>query len=415
MKYFVFLFLLSGLLLSSCSLDQCDQTITYTKMSAIYTDLDLMRVDDLVESTRTIEQPGKIYVSEDLLIIGDRGIGIHIIDNTDPANPTPISFLNVPGSTQLYVEGDYIYSNAFYDMIKIDISDMNNIRIADRMEEAFPIEHRNADNHVLSGFNIEEVTEHTNCEDQLFDGGTFFFDDRDVLLDESAIPTSFISNGSTIGTANRIATVDESMFIINRSQIFSFDIADDQISEHSAYRFTERIGWQMETIFAQDDLLYIGSQNGMSIHRLTTSNIQWEGEYFHATGCDPVLPIEEGIAYLTLRSGDECPGDVNSLNVLDVNNSRNPFLIQEISMTSPYGLSLIGDVLYVGEGNNGLRIFDASNRSALSEISFIRDISAYDIIAHPTRTDIVLLASEQGLVQYGVDGAQFSALSEILF
>ena len=118
-------------------------------------------------------------------------------------------------------------------MIKIDISDMNNIRIADRMEEAFPIEFRNSDNHVLSGFNLEEVTEHANCDDQLFDGGTFFFDDRDVLLDESAIPTSFISNGSTIGTANRIATVDESMFIINRAQIFSFDIADDQISEHS--------------------------------------------------------------------------------------------------------------------------------------------------------------------------------------
>jgi len=203
--------------------------------------------------------------------------------------------------------------------------------------------------------------------------------------------------------------------VINRAQIFSFDISDDQISQHSAYRFTENIGWQMETIFAQEDLLYIGSQNGMSIHRLTASAIRWEGEYFHATGCDPVLPIDDGIAYLTLRSGDECPGDINSLNVLDISNSRNPFLIQEIEMTSPFGLSLIGDILYVGEGNNGLRTFDASNRSALSEISHNRDISAYDIIAHPTRTDVVLLASEQGLVQYGVDGDQFNALSEILF
>jgi len=415
MKYLISLFFLSGLLLTSCSLDQCDQTITYTKFSAIYGDLASMRVDDLVESAKTIEQPGKIYVSEELLIIGDRGTGIHIIDNTDPSNPSPVSFLNVPGSTQLYVEGDYIYSNAYYDMIKIDISDMNNIRVADRMVEAFPIDQRNIDNQPLIGFDVERVTEQSNCDDQLFDGGTFFFDDRDVLLDESAIPTSFISNGTTIGTANRIATVDESMFIINRAQIFSFDISDDQISQHSAYRFTENIGWQMETIFAQEDLLYIGSQNGMSIHRLTASAIRWEGEYFHATGCDPVLPIDDGIAYLTLRSGDECPGDINSLNVLDINNSRNPFLIQEIEMTSPFGLSLIGDILYVGEGNNGLRTFDASNRSALSEISHNRDISAYDIIAHPTRTDVVLLASEQGLVQYGVDGDQFNALSEILF
>ena len=404
------------MVLTSCSLDQCEQTITYTKNTAIYTDLDLLRVDDLVESPRAIDLPGKIYVSEELLIIGDRGTGIHLIDNTDPSNPTSLSFLNVPGSTQLYVEGDYIYSNAFYDMIKIDISDMNNIRIVDRMIEAFPIDFRNAENHVLSGFTTEQVTEVANCDDQFFDGGTFFFDDRDALLDESAIPTSFISNGSTIGSANRIATVDESMFIINRLQIFSFDIADDQISEHKAYNFSEYIGWQMETIFAQDERLFIGSQNGMSIHRLTTSNIQWVGEYFHERACDPVLPIEDGIAYLTLRSGNECPGvNINSLNVLDISNTRNPFLIQEIEMTSPFGLSLIGDLLYVGEGDNGLRVFDASNRSALSEISYNRDISAFDIIAHPTRPDVVLLASEQGLAQYDVEGDRFDVLSRILF
>ena len=284
------------------------------------------------------------------------------------------------------------------------------------MIEAFPIDFRNAENHVLSGFTTEQVTEVANCDDQFFDGGAFFFDDRDALLDESAIPTSFISNGSTIGSANRIATVDESMFIINRLQIFSFDIADDQISEHKAYNFSEYIGWQMETIFAQDERLFIGSQNGMSIHRLTTSNIQWVGEYFHERACDPVLPIEDGIAYLTLRSGNECPGvNINSLNVLDISNTRNPFLIQEIEMTSPFGLSLIGDLLYVGEGDNGLRVFDASNRSALSEISYNRDISAFDIIAHPTRPDVVLLASEQGLAQYDVEGDRFDVLSRILF
>ena len=284
------------------------------------------------------------------------------------------------------------------------------------MEEAFPIDQRNRNNQALIGFDRAVITEQGDCDNVFFDGGTFFFDDLDILLDQSAIPTSFISNGTTVGTANRIAIADESMFLINRAQMFSFDIAGDQISEHKNYSFMDYFGWQMETIFAQDDLLYIGSQNGMSIHRLASSSIEWEGEFFHPIGCDPVLPIEEeGIAYLTVRGGDECNGNINSLNVLDVSNSRNPFLIQEIEMTSPFGLSLIGDILYVGEGNNGLRTFDASNRSALSEISYNRDISAYDIIAHPTRMDVILLASESGLVQYGVDGDQFDALSQILF
>jgi len=350
-----------------------------------------------------------------LLIIGDRGIGIHIIVNSDPTDPIPTHFLEIPGSTQLYVEGDYIYSNAYYDLLKIDISDMDQIRIIGRMEEAFDIQYFDFQDRALIGFNREEITEEITCDDFVWDGGTFFFDFEGTLLEDSAIPTSFISNGGTIGTANRMAVSGEDLFIINNNTLFSFNITDENLSTHSAYGKSNHIGWNMETIYSKEDLLFIGSQNGMEIYQKATSSIEFVGSYTHATGCDPVLPTDTGVAYITLRSGDECPGDVNSLNVVDISNINDPFLIEEIQMVQPFGMALIDDRLYVGEGNNGLRVFDASNRDALTEVNYYPDLSAYDIIGHPTIPDVILLASESGLVQYDIVQDNYSPLSKILF
>ena len=84
-------------------------------------------------------------------------------------------------------------------------------------------------------------------------------------------------------------------------------------------------------------------------------------------------------------------------------------------MVQPFGMALIDDRLYVGEGNNGLRVFDASNRDALTEMNYYPDLSAYDIIEHPTIPDVILLASESGLVQYHIVQDNYSPLSKILF
>ncbi len=81
-------------------------------MSAIYANLEELRINDIVRPSKVVEAPGKIYVNDELLIIGDKGIGIHIIDNSDPTDPKPTHFLEIPVSTQLYVEGDYIFNNA---------------------------------------------------------------------------------------------------------------------------------------------------------------------------------------------------------------------------------------------------------------------------------------------------------------
>jgi hypothetical protein len=85
-------------------------------------------------------------------------------------------------------------------------------------------------------------------------------------------------------------------------------------------------------------------------------------------------------------------------------------------MESPFGMTIIGDKLYVGEGENGLRIFDASSVRSLSEIDRIRGISAYDVIPHPKFEEILLIASSKGLTQFAINNdGDLSALSFIGF
>ena len=72
-------------------------------------------------------------------------------------------------------------------------------------------------------------------------------------------------------------------------------------------------------------------------------------------------------------------------------------------MESPFGMTLIGDKLYVGEGQNGLKVFDASQRNSLHEIKFDQTVQAYDIIAHPTNENRILISGPDGYGQYDVD------------
>jgi len=112
------------------------------------------------------------------------------------------------------------------------------------------------------------------------------------------------------------------------------------------------------------------------------------------------------VAYVTLRTGDvsNCPGDENSLVVLDISNIANPVTAQEIEMESPYGLTLANAKLYVGEGEKGLKIFDATDKMNLTLETFDQSIEAYDVIHHPTNTNILLVAGPNGLGQYEIEG-----------
>ncbi|MFK7936973.1 MAG: LVIVD repeat-containing protein [Saprospiraceae bacterium] len=408
MKSLLFLLLPIGLLLSSCSKDLTRVEVTYTKATALYGDLNEIRSTPLIGEVQEVINPGKIFTSADVLLVGEEGKGIHVIDNSNPENPVPTSFINIPFNREFFVRNNIVYAESHYDMVKIDISNLQQPTLVDRVENAFAQEFADNDGRTLIGFDFERVTEELDPDDNIYNLITageqefFYFDFNQRLIPESAVPSSFAgSSNSSVGSVNRITYYKEHVYVVSRSELSTF-------SDAGKFELLNKnqTGWDMETVFPHQDRLFVGTRQSVDIYDLADlSNPQQAGSFWHATSCDPVYP-DGDVAYVTLRTGDisNCPGDENALVVLDINDIQFPQSIQEITMESPYGITLIGDRLFVGEGANGLKIFDASDRRNIALIKHDKNIEAYDVIAHPTRSDMVLIAGPNGLGQYEVQG-----------
>ena len=229
------------------------------------------------------------------------------------------------------------------------------------------------------------------------------------LIPASAVPASFAGNGEgSVGSVNRIAKQFGHVYAISNSRIHVF--ADNP----AGLELVNSNGWtwgtQMETIYAEDENLFIGSRNSVSIYNISEpENPNYVSEFWHATSCDPVLPMDN-VAYTTLRTGDfsDCPGDENSLITLDITTITSPINVDEQVMISPYGMTIIDNQLYVGEGENGMKIFDLSDPFHPSLINFDQSVAAYDIIAHPTIADMILTAGPNGIEQYEMDEQTFN-------
>ncbi len=403
MKKLYSILALSGfaLLLSSCEQDFTSIDVTYTKATALYADLNELRNVALIGGAREIANPGKIFVSDDLLLIGEEKVGIHIMDNSDPENPTNKSFINVPGNREFFVDGSNVYVESYYDMLKIDLSAINAPKLIARVRNAFGEELKNELGESLIGFDFEVVTESFNEDVNIYkEGQLIYFDGQNRLIPESAVPASFAGNNDFIGTVNRIVRYNEHVYVLGWSNLTVF-------KDQSSFDLvgSNPMGWQMETVFPYENKLFIGTQNSMQVFDISDPEMPQHVSIFdHATSCDPVYPLDD-VAYVTLRTGEfaRCPGDINALLVLDITNIHSPQQKQEIEMKSPYGMSLIGTRLFVGEGDNGLKIFDAEEKTKLTLEQWDKEIQAYDIIPHPTRTDIVLIAGPNGLSQYDIE------------
>lgn len=89
------------------------------------------KINDLIKSVpaKPLTGAGKIYTKGNLLLVVNPGDGIHIIDNADPENPLNMSYLEVPGSMDVAIKGNYLYADYMGDMAIIDITDINNPKV----------------------------------------------------------------------------------------------------------------------------------------------------------------------------------------------------------------------------------------------------------------------------------------------
>lgn len=137
-----------------------------------------MQVDKVneisISTARTTEKSGKIYAWGNYIFQNDQNTGIHIIDNTDRANPKKVAFLSIPLNTEFAVRGNYIYANNVNDLIVIDINDVLHPTVSKRISNAFPYVNQkyppktgrfvcsDPSKGIVVGWELQEV-ESTNC------------------------------------------------------------------------------------------------------------------------------------------------------------------------------------------------------------------------------------------------------------
>jgi hypothetical protein len=396
-------------LVSSCS-DSCEVTTTYTYFEPVYATKEEVKAAIGVKPPQVISQPGRIYFKDGFLFINESGEGIHIINNVNPAQPQTLSFLNIPGNYDLAIIGSTLYADSFVDLIAFDISDLQSIKEVGRIEGLF--NHYNtfgftadATKGLITDWQeVKDVTvTKSECNNNIQPWGGIYFE-RGIAFDMTTansfnskaavapVPTSTGIGGSmarfTI-TGSRLYALDDSYL----------DIVDVTTSSNPEKKNEIKLGWWPETLFPKDNILFVGTRAGMYIYDLANPDQPNQlSAYEHIYSCDPVV-VEGDYAFVTLWDGGICHGSTNQLEVIDISNLSSPSLVKIYPFTSPHGLGIDNGILFICDGPDGLKIFDASDVNTITskQLAHYPGINALDVIPF---NNVAMMIGEDGLYQY---------------
>jgi hypothetical protein len=201
--------------------------------------------------------------------------------------------------------------------------------------------------------------------------------------------------GGAGGSLARFAIVGNYLYV---AQSWDLSVIDITNPAEPKVKGVQPIGFDIETIFPYKDKLYLGAATGLHIYSIADpAKPVKEGSVTHFRACDPVVS-NDTISYVTLRNfGTSCGSNRNVLNVYDVKDAKNPKLITDITMNSPYGLGLRNKTLYVCEGANGLAVFDLADAYKPKLVKTIADEVCYDVIPY---NDVLITYADKGVSFY---------------
>lgn len=212
----------------------------------------------------------------------------------------------------------------------------------------------------------------------------------------------------TGGSLARFTISGNTLYTVDSEKLHIIDISNDNsIMEVKNLRLSV----EAETIFPKDTLLFLGTRNGMLIFDINEkTSPKLLKLYEHIYACDPVV-ADDKYAYITLNSIESsCRFGSNELQIINIEDPKNPRFISSFSMQSPKGLAIKNDTLYICD--NGLKIFDVSNKMDIKQLYHFQSATASDIILND---DIAIMISNNALKQYKIEEGNINLLSEIEF
>lgn len=414
----IILFSFIIILFSSCE----DTTYREYKGNApVYITYSELRESVVKGENVELKNPGKIYFKDNYIFIIEELKGIHVFDNNDPASPVKKAFIKVPGVVDMAIAGNILYADSFVDLVVLDVQDIENIHEVGRVKDIlpytvpptgneFPMGNVDKEKGLVIGWELKTIKERVYNEPVIYPV---------FMLSMAKMDGSFYNSsgsgvsGSGIGVGGSMARFgikDNVLYLLDGTNL---EVMDITVKANPAKLFEINPGWGIETMFLTQNNMFLGTTTGMIIYDITDpQNLIRKSTYNHMRSCDPVV-IDDTLAYVTLRSGTNCGGTVNSLDVVNIKNLSLPTIVRSYPMTNPYGLGKDDNLLFICDGSAGLKVYDASDPINISShlIFTYPNIKAYDVIPIG---NVLVMIGDDGLYQYNYSNIQnITLLSKI--
>ncbi len=384
---------------------------TFKANVPVYMDFATFRSAVKTGQPHQMEQPGKIYLKDNVLFVNENLKGVHVINNINPSSPQYMTFIEIPGNVDIAVMGNILFADSFIDLVAIDITNPSQPVVVDRIENVFtntlppldaeyPVHGLDYSKGVVVGWEQKVVTE-------TIDYGAY--QNKWIVFDGLGRPTlggaeirlSSPSSGQG-GSMARFTIRDQFMYAVHNSKLMLFDLSTIPGIKQGVTTNIPRI---IETIFPLEDKLFLGTTTGMLIYDISNPFLPaFVSEISHINSCDPVV-VQDTLAYVTLRSGTICEGFSNQLDVIGIGTLTQPKLLKTYPMHNPHGLGIDGNLLFICDGDAGLKVFNANNPFQITQnqIAHFQNIRTYDVIPN---NGVLLLIGDDGLFQYDYSNPQ---------
>lgn len=125
--------LLMVTLLSGCYIEQesFDRPQNTEGFRPVYGSENEMSVSVL--PSRTVNNPGKIYVYGKYLLVNEKKAGIHVFDNTNPMEPQKIAFIQLLGNTDMAMKDGILYADHLGNLVALSTHDFLSIEEKGRL------------------------------------------------------------------------------------------------------------------------------------------------------------------------------------------------------------------------------------------------------------------------------------------
>ena len=376
----------------SCLKDS--HTKTYAMFRPVYKSIAEVRAGIKNNVASPISKPGKIFVQGNYIFLNEVDKGVHIIDNTNPAAPINKYFVAIPGNLDLAVKGNILYADQYRDLLAIDITDPNKIEVKKTIEKVFPGRQYfgaflEDTTRIIVDWVKKDTTVDVNFNQYNYSFDAFFFNGALASSSMSAMPAVGVS-----GSMARFTLLNNYLYTVTNQDLKVFNISEPQ---NPVYSNTVAITGNVETIYPFKNNLFIGSQTGMFVYNTTNPAQPVRVSAFnHATVCDPVI-ADDQYAYVTLRTGTNCNGNINRLDILNISNLAAPVFVRSFNLINPHGLSKSGNTLMICDGTAGLKVFD---------VTAVNDLKLLQTISGPETFDVIMLngnaivVARDGIYQY---------------